>query len=76
MREAKRLDLENLLPFSEINEIALKAVPVSIPLQWKLERKRERTLWEVKITESLALINTRSKLMPIDGSLVQIKMKA
>ena len=76
MREGKRINLDNLLSFSEINEIALKAAPVSIPLQWKLERKRERTLWEVKITDELGANKYKVKIDAHDGSLMQIKMKA
>lgn len=75
-RNAKKLNLDNMLPFSEINAIASNAAPVSTPIQWKLNRKRERTLWKVKITDERGANMHEVKLDAQNGSLLQVKLKA
>ncbi|NLJ70262.1 MAG: hypothetical protein GX328_02200 [Clostridiaceae bacterium] len=75
-RNAKKLNLENMLPFSEINTIALNAAPVSTPIQWKLERKKERTLWKLKITDERGANIHKVELDAQNGDLLQLKLKA
>ncbi|MGB4609837.1 MAG: PepSY domain-containing protein [Saccharofermentanales bacterium] len=74
-RDAKKLNLEDMLSFSEINAIALKVAPVSTPIQWKLDRKKERTLWKVKISDEHGANMHEVKLDAQNGSLLQVKLK-
>ncbi len=75
IREAKKLNLDNMIPLTEINTMALNNVPVSIPVQWELDRKRERTLWKVEITDERGANMHEVKLDAQDGSLLQVKLK-
>jgi uncharacterized membrane protein YkoI len=75
-RSAKKLNLENMLPLDRINDIALKHVPVSAPIQWELDRKKERTLWKVEITDENGANMHEVKLDAQDGSLLQVKLKS
>ncbi len=74
-RDAKELNLENMLSLSTINDIALNAVPVSTPIQWELDRKRERTLWKVEITDEVGANRHEVKIDAQDGTLLQLKLK-
>ncbi|MDI9518248.1 MAG: PepSY domain-containing protein [Erysipelotrichaceae bacterium] len=74
-REAKTLNLENMLPLTEINEIALKTVPVTKPVQWELDRKKARTLWKVEITDESGANMHEVKIDAQDGSILQFKLK-
>jgi uncharacterized membrane protein YkoI len=74
-RKARKLNLKKMLPFSEINAIASNVSSVSTPIQWKLGRKRERTLWKVKITDERGANMHEVKLDAQDGSLLQMKLK-
>lgn len=72
---AKKLDLENMLPLSEINAAVLSVAPVSTPIQWELQRKKERTLWKVKMTDERGANLHEIKLDAQDGTLLRIKLK-
>ncbi len=74
-REAKKLNLENMLPLSQINDIALNAVPVSTPVQWELDRKRRNTLWKVEITDEKGSNMHEVKIDAQNGSILQTKLK-
>ena len=75
-REAKALDLENLLPLAEINDLALEQSPVKNPFQWELDRKKERTVWKVELADETGGQVTELKIDAQDGTLVQMKLKS
>lgn len=74
-REAKALDLENLLPLAEINDLALEQSPVKNPFQWELDRAKERTVWKVELADDTGGQVTELKIDAQDGTLVQMKLK-
>lgn len=74
--EAKQLDMKNMLSLSEINSAALDAAPVSTPIKWELKRKKDRTLWKIKITDENGANPHEVKLDAQDGSLLRIKLKS
>lgn len=74
-RDAKKLNLDNMLPLNEINNIALNAVPVSTPVQWELDRKREHTLWKVEITDEAGSNMHEVKIDAQSGTILQTKLK-
>ncbi len=75
-REAKALDLENLLPLAEINDLALEQSPVKTPFQWELDRAKERTVWKVELADETGGQVTELKIDAQDGTLVQMKLKS
>lgn len=75
-REAKALNLENLLPLAEINDLALEQSPVKNPFQWELDRAKERTVWKVELAEDTGGQVTELKIDAQDGTLVQMKLKS
>lgn len=74
-RDAKKLNLENMLPLSKINDTALNAVPVSTPVQWELDRKKEHTLWKVEITNESGSNMHEVKIDAQSGNILQTKLK-
>ncbi|AXY26244.1 hypothetical protein CL176_09685 [Suicoccus acidiformans] len=75
-RLARRaLNTTNLLPLSEITEIALKQVPVDNPYQWELDRKKERTVWKVEIADQRGGAFYEVKVDAQDGTVVEYKVK-
>ncbi|MDI9470921.1 MAG: hypothetical protein QM296_12075 [Bacillota bacterium] len=72
-RDAKALNLENLLPLGRINEIVFNAVPVSTPMTWKLKKKKDRTLWKVKVADENGANLHKVKLDAQDGTLLAMK---
>lgn len=75
-REAKALNLENLLPLAEINDLALEQSPVKNPFQWELDRAKERTVWKVELADDTGGQVTELKIDAQDGTLVQMKLKS
>lgn len=74
--ERKNLFLIDLLPLTQINEIALGAVPVDRPFQWELDRKNERTVWKVEISNEDASEVYEVKIDAQDGTITQTKLKS
>ena len=74
-RDRKKLNVDNMLSLTEINDRALSAVPVSTPIKWKLDRTRERTLWKVDIADERGANMYKVKIDAQDGSLLQMKLK-
>lgn len=74
-RESKSLNLDALLPLSEINDIALGVVPVTKPIQWELDRKRNRTYWKVEVTNETGGNMHEAKIDAQDGTILQVKLK-
>lgn len=74
-REAKTLNLENLLPLNQITDLALNAVAVKNPVQWELDRKGPRTLWKVEITNDTGANMHEVKIDAQDGTILQTKLK-
>ncbi|NLL92225.1 MAG: hypothetical protein GX222_07420 [Ruminococcaceae bacterium] len=74
-RDGKKINLENMISFSEINTIALDAVPASTPIRWKLKRKKIRTLWELEITDERGANMYKVNLDAQNGKLLQFKLK-
>lgn len=75
-REAKALNLENLLPLAEINDLALEQSPVKNPFQWELDRAKEKTVWKVELADDTGGQVTELKIDAQDGTLVQMKLKS
>jgi len=75
-RETKALNLDNLLPLSEINDLAVEQSPVKNPFQWELDRKKERTVWKVELADETGGQVTELKIDAQDGTLVQMKLKS
>lgn len=74
-RQRKALNLNNLLPLSEINDIALSQTQVNQPFQWELDRQKERTVWKVEIADATGSQITEVKVDAQDGTVVQMKLK-
>lgn len=74
-RDLKKCNVENLLPLTEINAGALKEVSVTTPLQWELDRKKDRTFWKVEITDDQGGNKHEVKIDAQDGVVLQVKRK-
>lgn len=74
-RESKTLNVNNLLPLNQINDIALNAVPVTNSVQWELDRKYARTIWKVEIVDERGANMHEVKLDAQDGTITQVKLK-
>ncbi|XJS10829.1 PepSY domain-containing protein [Aerococcaceae bacterium WGS1372] len=74
-RQRRTLNLDNLMPLSEINDIALSQSQVDQPFQWELDRQKERTVWKVEIADATGGQITEVKVDAQDGTVVQMKLK-
>ncbi|MDI9497491.1 MAG: hypothetical protein QM270_03260 [Bacillota bacterium] len=74
--DARALNLENMLPLGDVNAIVFNAVPVSTPIRWKLKRKKERSLWQVKVVDENGANLHVVRLDAQDGTLLAMKRKA
>lgn len=74
-RERKALNIENLMPLTEINEIAQTHVMDAIPYQWELDRQKERTVWKIEFANKTGSEMTEFKVDAQDGTIVQTKLK-
>ncbi|WP_338487264.1 PepSY domain-containing protein [Ruoffia tabacinasalis] len=74
-RQRKALNLNNLLPLSQINDIALSQTQVNQPFQWELDRQKERTVWKVEIADATGSQITEVKVDAQDGTIAQMKLK-
>lgn len=74
-RQSKALNLENLMPLADINQIALDNAQVDKPFQWELDREGARTVWKVEIADQTGSHITEVKVDAQDGTVVQMKLK-
>lgn len=74
-RQNKALDLENLMPLADINQIALDNAQVDKPFQWEMDREGSRTVWKVEIADTTGSSVTEVKVDAQDGTVVQMKLK-
>ena len=65
-----------MLPLGDVNAIVFNAVPVSTPIRWKLKRKKERSLWQVKVVDENGANLHVVRLDAQDGTLLAMKRKA
>ena len=74
-RRAKALNLDNLMPLDQINQIALDNANVDRPFQWEMDREKDRTVWKVEISDASGSQVTEVKVDAQDGTVVQMKLK-
>ena len=75
-RQARyELNITDLIPLDQITQIALDAVPVDHPIQWELDRKRDRTYWKVEIVNQQGGDLYEAKVDAQEGTLVEMKLK-
>ena len=74
-RDSYALNINNLLPLEEITQTALDAVPVDHPIQWELDRKRERTYWKVEVVNQQGGELYEAKVDAQEGTLLEMKLK-
>lgn len=74
-RQAKALNLDNLMPLDQINQIALDNANVDRPFQWEMDREKDRTVWKVEISDASGSQVTEVKVDAQDGTVVQMKLK-
>lgn len=74
-RQRKALNLDNLLPLDEINQISLDNSQVKQAFQWELDRVNERTVWKVEMADQTGSQITEVKVDAQDGTVVQMKLK-
>lgn len=74
-RERKTLNLENLMPLIEINDIAQLQVGVGEAYQWELDRSGTRTIWKIEFADTTGDNVTEVKIGAHDGAVVQMKIK-
>lgn len=74
-RQNKALNLENLMPLADINQIALDNAQVDKPFQWEMDREGSRTVWKVEIADTTGSSVTEVKVDVQDGTVVQMKLK-
>lgn len=76
-RQKKALNLRNLMPLFEINELALKQVEENLePFQWELDRVKERTVWKIELADKTGSTIMEVKVDAQDGTIVQMKLKS
>lgn len=75
-RERKALNMQNLMPFTEINEIAQQQIADAEPFQWELDRQKERTVWKIEFANKLGSEITEFKVDAHEGRIVQRKLKS
>lgn len=74
-RKAKALNLDNLLPLEEINQVALDNSAVKHPFQWEMDRVKERTVWKVELANEQGGQVTEIKVDAQDKTVVAMKLK-
>lgn len=74
-RANKALNLDNLLPLEEIDQIAKDNSQVKLPFQWELDRRRDRTVWKVELASDDGARVTEVKVDAHDGTVVEMKIK-
>ena len=75
-RERKALNLDQLMPLSEINELAQKQVSAGAAFQWELDREGTRTVWKIEFAAAAGDQITEVKIDAQDGMIVQTKLKS
>lgn len=75
IRASKALNLDELMPLSEINDLAQKQVEDAVPFQWELDRAGERTVWKIEYASELGTEIREIKIDAQDGTVVQMKLK-
>lgn len=75
-RQEKALNLNDLKPLAEINQIALEQVGAGDAFQWELDREGQRTVWKIKFADAKGERNTEVKVDAQDGTIVQMKLKS
>lgn len=73
--DSKALNTENLLPLSQIDEIAKDHSKVTQSFQWEMDRKGPRTIWKVELTDGQGSQVTEVKIDAHDGAVTQFKLK-
>lgn len=74
-RVLKALNLDELMPLSEINKFAQKRVDNGVPYQWELDRVKEHTVWKIEYANKLGTEITEIKIDAHDGTIIQMKLK-
>ncbi|UUX33390.1 PepSY domain-containing protein [Fundicoccus culcitae] len=74
-RQSKALNLTNLLPLAEINQLALNNAQVGQAFQWEMDRAGQRTVWKVEMADPSGTDITEVKVDAQDGTIVQMKLK-
>lgn len=74
-RNQKVLNLENLQPLQEMNELARQQVETGIAFQWELDRNKDRTVWKIEFADETGSTITEIKIDAQDGTIVQMKLK-
>ena len=75
IRASKALNLDELMPLSEINDLAQKQVEDAVPFQWELDRAGERTVWKIEYASELGTEIREIKIDAHDGTIIQMKLK-
>ncbi len=73
--EVKKLNLDGIISLSQADDVASKAVPGATPVKWKLEHKKGRAVWKVKLLNATGSDLHKVKLSAKDGSLIQLRVK-
>ena len=74
-RERRALNMDNLMPLTEINAIAQSHVSDAEPYQWELDRQSERTVWKIEFANKTGSEIREFKVDAQDGTIVQTKLK-
>lgn|SRR5699024_8717212 len=75
-RERKALNLENLRPLKEMNDLAQEQIGEGEAFQWELDREKERTVWKIEFAKTMGENITEVKIDAQDGTIVQVKLKS
>lgn len=75
-RAKKALNLEELMPLNEVNELAQNQVEIGEPFQWELDRAGARTVWKIEFADQMGTDITEVKIDAHDGTIVQMKLKS
>lgn len=74
-RKQKALNLEELRPLMEVNDLARQQVETGTAFQWELDRSNERTVWKIEFSDETGSNITEIKIDAHDGTIVQMKLK-
>lgn len=74
-REKRALNMQGLMPLTEINAIAQNQVTEVEPYQWELDRQKERTVWKIEFANKTGTEILEYKIDAQDGTIVQSKLK-
>jgi len=74
-REQKALNLDNLRPLTEMDELAYEEVDTGSAFQWELDRENKRTVWKIEFANETGSKITEVKIDAHDGTIVQKKLK-